>query len=221
MYYLQTPPVSSALRLLVPLQTEDLSRLYRLYCGITRGLEPIATIFRQVRTDGGTMSGRGWTGAVVPGPPNVGRVHVLLASAMVFPFAWSLLSLSWFLGTGILTTVVLLPYLLVPQHVTEQGTALVKQAEDAASNRKVCHPLATSGGGGMHSPVSSSVAMLDVCMQVFYLRSQQQGGVIHSVWQCSSCACLSALWLHCGCTVAAGREKDLVGTQEQVCVPCQ
>lgn len=53
--------LSPGLGLLVFRQTEDLSRLYRLYCGIARGLEPIATIFRQVRRDEGRVHDKAWS----------------------------------------------------------------------------------------------------------------------------------------------------------------
>lgn len=78
------------------LQVEDLSRMYRLFFRIPKGLEPVSHIFKLV----------------------------------------SLCHLSSYSACAVRSLLIHLLLLFI-QHVTEEGTALVKHAEDAASNKKV------------------------------------------------------------------------------------
>lgn len=80
------------------LQVEDLSRMYRLFSKITRGLEPISNMFKTV-------------------------LSIVLNSQLSFP-SLTISPKLWFNCTSL-------------QHVTNEGTALVKQAEDSANNKKV------------------------------------------------------------------------------------
>jgi cullin 1 len=79
-------------------QTEDLSRMFRLFSKINRGLDPVSQMFKEVHT--------------------VELFYLAYLDGL-------------YLCDRLYYTYIFL------QHVTSEGMALVKQAEDAASNKKV------------------------------------------------------------------------------------
>lgn len=87
-------------------KVEDLSRMFRLFSKIPRGLDPVSSIFKQVSSF------------------QLG-LHPLLFQLKGVLCVFLSLSLKDFLCYSLM------------QHVTAEGTALVKLAEDAASNKKV------------------------------------------------------------------------------------
>lgn len=95
-------------------QCEDLSRMFRLFSKIPRGLDPVSSIFKQV-----------------------GGIELIFM--LFLPLIMLIYSKFWVL-VFLLSSYLLSHLYLFPssQHVTTEGMALVKHAEDAASNKKVC-----------------------------------------------------------------------------------
>ena len=95
-------------------KVDDLSRMFRLFSKIPRGLDPVSQIFKQV-------SSLPFFFFWVKGDL-VCSISIFFHFCFYFYFFFHALNISW---------------CSMMQHVTAEGTALVKQAEDAASNKKV------------------------------------------------------------------------------------